>query len=60
LASATDCTIFLLATSSGQSQPVHTMVDGVIELQQRIFGLRTERRLRVHKIRCQSAPKFDT
>lgn len=51
LASATDCTIFLLTTSSGPSQPVHTMVDGVIELQQRIFDLRTERRLRVHKIR---------
>jgi circadian clock protein KaiC len=52
LASATDCTMFLLTTSSGPpSLPEHTMVDGVIELQQRLFGLRAERRLRVHKIR---------
>jgi circadian clock protein KaiC len=52
LASATDCTMFLLTTSSSAPSPtVQTMVDGVIELGQRIFGLRAERRLRVHKIR---------
>lgn len=52
LASATDCTMFLLTTSSSAPFPtVHTMVDGVIELQPRMFGVRAERRLRVQKIR---------
>ena len=52
LASATDCTMFLLTTTSGaMSAPEHTMVDGLIELRQRLYGLRNERRLLVHKCR---------
>jgi circadian clock protein KaiC len=52
LASATDCTMFLLTTASGaMSAPEHTMVDGLIELRQRLYGLRNERRLLVHKFR---------
>jgi circadian clock protein KaiC len=52
LASATDCTMFLLTTRSGpNSAPELTMVDGVIQLQQRIYALRSERRLVVHKFR---------
>jgi circadian clock protein KaiC len=52
LASATDCTMFLLTTASGPSSaPELTMVDGVIQLQQRIYALRSERRLVVHKFR---------
>lgn len=52
LASATDCTMFLLTTSSGDLPgPEHTMVDGLIELRSRSYGSRAERRLLVHKIR---------
>jgi circadian clock protein KaiC len=55
LALATDCTMFLLTTSSGVlPTPEHTLVDGVIELQQQISGLRSERRLLVHKTRGSS------
>lgn len=52
LALATDCTMLLLTTPSGP-QPLagHTLVDGVIELEQRIYALRSERRLLVHKTR---------
>ena len=52
MASATDCTMFLLTTASGAgSMPEHTMVDGLIELRQRFYGVRNERRLVVHKLR---------
>src|SRR5438105_6379500 len=52
LASATDCTMFLLSAGSGpMSAPEHTMVDGLIELRQRLYGVRNERRLLVHKFR---------
>jgi circadian clock protein KaiC len=52
LASMTNCTMFLLTTASGtMSSPEHTMVDGLIELRQRLYGLRNERRIEVHKIR---------
>jgi circadian clock protein KaiC len=52
LASATDCTMFLLTTRSDPSSaPQLTMVDGVIQLQQRIYALRSERRLVVQKLR---------
>ncbi|MBV9654091.1 MAG: DUF2075 domain-containing protein [Acetobacteraceae bacterium] len=52
LASATECTMFLLKSSSGlASTPELTMVDGVIQLQQRFYALRSERRLVVHKLR---------
>jgi circadian clock protein KaiC len=52
LASATACTMFLLTTlSSPSSAPELTMVDGVIQLEQRIYALRSERRLVVQKFR---------
>ncbi len=52
LASATDCTMFLLTSVVGaMSAPEHTMVDGLIELRQRPNSPRTERRLVVHKFR---------
>ena len=52
LASATDCTMFLLTSVVGaMSAPEHTMVDGLIELRQRPHSSRTERRLVVHKFR---------
>jgi circadian clock protein KaiC len=52
LASATDCTMLLVTTAAGPgSAPEHTMVDGIIELVQRSFGVRGERRLLVHKLR---------
>ena len=55
LALATDCTILLLTTPSRpQSTAEHTFVDGVIELQHRIYALRSERRLLVHKTRGSS------
>jgi circadian clock protein KaiC len=55
LASATDCTMFLLTTASGgPTGPEHTMVDGIIELQQRVYAPRNQRRLLVHKIRGSS------
>ena len=52
LASATSCTMFLLTTvPRDMSSPEHTMVDGLIELRQRSFGPRIERRLLVRKLR---------
>ena len=55
LASATNCTMLLLTTAAGaRSAPEHTMVDGIIELMQRSFGVRSERRLLVHKLRGSS------
>jgi circadian clock protein KaiC len=52
LASATGCTMLLLTTSTGVgSAAQHTMVDGLLELRQRAFGVRRERRLLVHKLR---------
>jgi circadian clock protein KaiC len=52
LASVTNCTMLLLTTTAGAgSAPEHTMVDGLLELRQRLFGVRGERRLLVHKIR---------
>src|SRR4051794_24865111 len=49
-AALADCTIFMLSNS----QPVaveHTMVDGVIELQSKLYGRRAERHLEVYKMR---------
>ena len=51
LASATDCTMFLLTTSNAMSAPEHTMVDGLIELRQQLYGMRSEGRLVIHKLR---------
>jgi circadian clock protein KaiC len=49
-AALADCTTFLLANS----QPVavdHTMVDGVMQLETKLYGWRAERHLQVHKMR---------
>lgn len=52
LASATNCTMFLLTTApAGISAPENTMVDGLIELCQHRDGVRNERRAVVHKLR---------
>jgi circadian clock protein KaiC len=49
---AYDCTVLLLTSSSLQTVSAeHTMVDGVIELEDRMFGMRTERSLTVRKFR---------
>jgi circadian clock protein KaiC len=51
-AALSDCTVLLL-TSGGTHMvsPEHTMVDGLIELDDLMFDLRTERSLRVRKFR---------
>jgi circadian clock protein KaiC len=49
-ATLSGCTIFLLSSS----RPVaveHTMVDGVVELQSKLYGRRAERHLEVYKMR---------
>lgn len=47
LASATSCTMVLLTTAMGPTAAAeHTMVDGLIELRQRPYGARNERRQR--------------
>jgi circadian clock protein KaiC len=52
LASAANCTMFMLTTVSGPMAGVeNTMVDGLIELRHRSYGSRNERRLIVHKLR---------
>ncbi len=51
-AAAADCTVFLL--TSGRTPavvPEHTMVDGLIELEDRLHEMRTERCLQVRKFR---------
>jgi circadian clock protein KaiC len=51
-AGAHDCTVVLLTSSSLQTVSAeHTMVDGVIELEDRMFGVRSERGLTVRKFR---------
>jgi circadian clock protein KaiC len=45
-----DCTVFLL-TGVKPISTEHTLVDGVIELQTRLYGRRAERTLEVHKLR---------
>ena len=55
MASATACTMLLLTTTTGATAaPEHTMVDGLIELRQRLYGLRNERRLLIQKLRGSS------
>lgn len=52
LASATNCTMFLLTTTSDATfAPENTMADGLIELRQRLYAPRNERRLVIHKLR---------
>jgi circadian clock protein KaiC len=48
------CTFFLLSSGTsgeGSVQPVHTMVDGLVRLSDRIFGVRAQRELQVQKFR---------
>jgi circadian clock protein KaiC len=48
------CTFFLLSSGTsgeGSVQPVHTMVDGLDRLSDRIFGVRAQRELQVQKFR---------
>lgn len=49
-AALTDCTMFLL-TSPRPATLEHTMVDGVVELESRLYGRRAERHLQVQKMR---------
>jgi circadian clock protein KaiC len=49
-AAIADCTMLLL-TGVGQSAAEYTLVDGVIELQTKLYGRRAERILQVHKLR---------
>jgi circadian clock protein KaiC len=52
LASATNCTMFLLTTAPDvTSAPENSMVDGLMELRQHRYGVRNERRVVVHKLR---------
>ena len=49
-----DCTMMLLTSSAADpdfASAEHTMVDGLIELQTRVRGRRSERDLVVHKMR---------
>ncbi|WP_207483293.1 ATPase domain-containing protein [Arenibaculum pallidiluteum] len=51
-AAANGCTVLLLTTGGiGQISPEHTMVDGIIELDDELFGVRTARSLQVRKFR---------
>jgi circadian clock protein KaiC len=48
------CTFFLLSSGTsgeGSVQPVHTMVDGLVRLSDRVFGVRAQRELHVLKFR---------
>jgi circadian clock protein KaiC len=49
-AAIADCSMFLLTGASSVSAE-HTLVDGVIELQTKLYGRRAERTLQVHKLR---------
>jgi len=53
VAMATDCTMFLLNSprESDRITPEHTMVDGIVELSDHLFGWSTERSLQVVKFR---------
>lgn len=53
IAIATDCTIFLLnsAGNQGNITPEHTMVDGIVELGDQLFGWSAERAIQVTKFR---------
>jgi circadian clock protein KaiC len=53
VAIATDCTMVLLNSARGddQTSPEHTMVDGILELSDQLFGWSAERALQVVKFR---------
>lgn len=54
-AGAYDCTVLLLTSGSrGHVRPEHTMVDGVLELEDHLLQFRTERTLQVRKFRGSS------
>ena len=54
-AGAYDCTVLLLTSGSGgHVRAEHTMVDGVIELEDHLLQFRTERTLQVRKFRGSS------
>jgi circadian clock protein KaiC len=47
-----NCTVFLITSGTPQrTQAEHTMVDGLIELEDRLFDVRAERALQVRKFR---------
>ncbi len=49
---ATDCTMFLLSSSEGVgSTPEYTMVDGILELSDRLYGWSAQSALQVVKLR---------
>ena len=51
-AAANDCTVLLLTTGGiGKISAEHTIVDGLIELDDQLFDMRTERYLHVRKFR---------
>jgi circadian clock protein KaiC len=49
-AAIADCTMLFLAGATS-ALAAHTLVDGVIELQTKLYGRRAERSLQVHKLR---------
>jgi circadian clock protein KaiC len=53
IAIATECTMFLLASAkeTDKISPEHTMVDGIVELSDQLFGWSAERALHVAKFR---------
>ncbi len=53
IAIATDCTTFLLNSSKSEASitPEHTMVDGIVELGDQLFGWSAERAIQVSKFR---------
>ncbi|MGQ9364996.1 RAD55 family ATPase [Azospirillum sp. ST 5-10] len=55
-AALNECTVLLLTSGgTGRVSPEHTMVDGLIELDDRLLDVRTERSLQVRKFRGSSA-----
>ncbi|CAM2157446.1 circadian clock protein KaiC [Paraburkholderia tropica] len=51
-ASFSGCTVlFLTSARIDESSPEHTMVDGVVQLEEELFGSRTVRRMRITKSR---------
>jgi circadian clock protein KaiC len=51
IALATDCTMFLTTNTSRETSPEQTMVDGLLELTDRIYGWQAESDLQVKKFR---------
>lgn len=52
VAVATDCTMFLLSSTSGvKDTPEYTLVDGIVELSDQLFGWSAESALQVVKLR---------